>query len=77
MRLFDEPCDVLHRSVVGEHRAVVGDVVAAVAERALLKGEQPDAVDAEPLEVLELLIRPTKSPMPSSLPSWNARTDSS
>src|SRR5580700_3675570 len=53
--LLDEECDVLHTSVIGEYRAVVGDVVAAISERALLKGQQPDAVHAEPLEILELL----------------------
>ena len=54
MRLRDELSDVVDGSVVGKYRPVVGDVVATVAQRALLERQQPDAVDAEPLEVLEL-----------------------
>ena len=58
MCLLDEQRDVLDGAVVGEHRAVVGDVVAAVAQRALLERQQPDAVHAEPLEIFELADQP-------------------
>ena len=34
---------------------VVGDVVAAVAQRRVVERQQPEAVDAEPLQVVELL----------------------
>jgi len=54
MRLVDESRDVVDVAVVGQDGAVVGDVVSAVTQRALLEREQPDAVDSEPLEVLEL-----------------------
>jgi hypothetical protein len=33
----------------------VGDVVAAVAQGRLVEGQQPEAVDAEPLQVVELV----------------------
>src|SRR3954447_21899747 len=36
-------------------REEVGDVVAAVAERRLVHRQEPDAVDAEPLQVVELV----------------------
>ena len=47
--------EVVDRPVVGMDREEVGDVVAAVAQRRLVHRQQPDAVDAEPLEVVELL----------------------
>ena len=52
--LLDEQGDILDGAVVGQHRPVVGDVVAAVPQRALLERQEPDAVNAEPLEVFEL-----------------------
>ncbi len=38
---------------LGEHRLVVGHVVAAVAQRRGEERRQPEAVDAEPLQVVE------------------------
>jgi hypothetical protein len=38
---------------VGQHLGEVGDVVAAVAQRRVVDGQQPDAVDAEPLQIVE------------------------
>src|SRR3984893_8310497 len=55
MRLFDEEGDVGEVAVGGEHGPEVADVVPAVSEGRLVEGEEPEAVDAEPLEVLELL----------------------
>ena len=52
---LDEVADVLDRAVVGLDREEVGDVVAAVAQRGRVERQQPDAVDAEPLQVVELL----------------------
>jgi hypothetical protein len=43
------------RPVVGVDLVEVGDVVAAVAQRRLVERQQPDAVDPEPLQVVELL----------------------
>ena len=52
---LDEAADVLDRAVVGLDREEVGDVVAAVAQRRLEERQQPDAVHAQPLQVVELL----------------------
>ena len=57
VRRLDEGAEVLDRAVVRVDRVEVGDVVAAVAERRGVEGEQPDAVDAEPLQVVELLLQ--------------------
>ncbi len=46
---------VLDVAVLREHGEEVADVVAAVAQGRLVEGQQPEAVDAEPLEVVELL----------------------
>ena len=47
-------------AVVGLDREEVGDVVAAVAQRRGVERQQPDAVDAEPLQVVELLDQPAE-----------------
>jgi hypothetical protein len=52
---LDERAEVLDRAVVGVDPVEVGDVVAAVAQRRGIEREQPDAVDPEPLQVVELL----------------------
>jgi hypothetical protein len=54
VRLADELAEVLDGAELGQHGGVVGDVVAAVAQGAGIEGRQPEAVDAEPLEVVEL-----------------------
>ena len=53
--LLDELAGVADVAVLGEHGEEVADVVAAVAQRRLVEGQQPEAVDAEPLQVVELL----------------------
>jgi hypothetical protein len=53
--LLDELADVLDDAVVRVDGEVVRDVVAAVAQRRLIERQQPDAVHAEPLQVVELL----------------------
>ena len=60
VRLLDELAEVLDRSVVGMDREEVGDVVAAVAQRRRVHRQQPDAVDAEPLQVVELVDEPAE-----------------
>jgi hypothetical protein len=62
VRGVDERLDVLDRPVVGMDGVEVGDVVAAVAQRRLEHGQQPDAVDAQPLQVVELLGQPAEVP---------------
>src|SRR5262249_16748974 len=55
VRLLDELAKVLDRAVVRMDGEEVRDVVAAVAERGLVHRQQPQTVDAEPLEIVELL----------------------
>ena len=55
VRLVDQLAGVVDVAVLGEHREEVGDVVATVAQGRAVEGQQPDAVDAEPLQVVELL----------------------
>ncbi len=57
---LDEVADVVDRAVVGLDREEVGDVVAAVAQRRAVERQHPDAVDAEPLQVVELLDQPAE-----------------
>ena len=52
---LDEVAHVVDDAVVGVDREEVRDVVAAVAQRGAEVGQQPDAVDAQPLQVVELL----------------------
>ena len=58
---------------VGVDVAVVGDVVAPVRVRRGHDRVEPDAVDAEPLEVVEPRLIPRRSPMPSAFESTNDR----
>jgi len=60
VRLVDEVPEVVERPVVGVDPEEVGDVVAAVAQRARVRGQQPDAVDPEPLQVVELVGQPAE-----------------
>ena len=55
VRLVEEVVEVLHRAGLGEDVGVVGDVVAAVAQRRGEERRHPEAVDAEPVQVVELL----------------------
>jgi hypothetical protein len=52
---LEEQGGVADVPVLGEDREEVADVVAAVAQGRLVEGQQPEAVDAEPLEVVELV----------------------
>ena len=60
MGLLDQVADVVDATVVGVDREVVGDVVAAVAQRRLVERQQPEAVDPQPLQVVELLRQPAE-----------------
>ena len=53
--LIDTAMKILDCPVVGMDGKEVGDVVAAVAQRRRVHRQEPEAVDPEPLEVLELL----------------------
>jgi hypothetical protein len=53
VRLVQEVLDVVHRPVRRVHAVIIGDVVAVVAERGGIEREEPDAVDAEVLHVIQ------------------------
>ena len=53
VRFIEEALEVGQRPVVGVHRPVVGDVVAVVPERRGEEREEPQAVHAEVLQVVE------------------------
>jgi hypothetical protein len=53
VRLVDQRHEVPDVAVLGQHGHEVGDVIAAVAQRGLVDGQQPDAVDAQPLQVVQ------------------------
>jgi hypothetical protein len=60
VRGVDQLLHVVHGPVVGMDVGEVRDVVAAVAQRRGVEGQKPDAVDAQPLQVVELLRQPSK-----------------
>src|SRR5690606_12408377 len=53
MRLLNQRVEILERAEQPVDLAVVGDVVAHVVLRRLGNGREPDAVDAEALDVVE------------------------
>ena len=53
LRLLHEQLEAAHVPVVGVDRAVVGRVVAVVAQGRGVEGQQPDRRDAEVLQVVE------------------------
>ena len=55
VRLVDEAIEVGERAVGGMNVLVVGDVVAVVAQRRGIEGRSHTRIDAEPLEVVQLL----------------------
>ena len=67
VRRVEEAPEVVQRAVARVDADVVGDVVAVVAQRRGEERQQPEAGDAEVLEVVELLRQARKSPMPSPL----------
>ena len=58
VRLGHEPIEVVQRAVARMDVLVVRDVVAVVAQRRRVERQQPQRVDAEPLQVVELLGQP-------------------
>src|SRR6516165_1997996 len=55
MRLLDELAEVVDRPVIRVEGEEVRDVVTAVAQRRLVHRQEPEAVDAEPFQVVELV----------------------
>jgi len=64
VRLLEELVEVLDGADLREDVGVVGDVVAPVAQRAGEERRDPQAVDAEPLQVVELLDQPLEVARP-------------
>ena len=60
VRLVEEAAELAEVAVRGIDAAVVGDVVALVAQRRRVEGQQPDRRDAEVLEVVELAGQPAE-----------------
>ena len=58
MRRPHEAAEVAQRAVGRIDAAVVGDVVAVVAQRGGVERQDPDRIDAELLHVVELLHQP-------------------
>ena len=58
VRVVEERLEVVEVAVDRQDREVVGRVVAVVPERALQKGQQPQRVHAEPLQVRQLPPQP-------------------
>ena len=54
MRLGQELPEVLHGAVVGVHAEVVGDIVAVIAQGRGEERKQPQASNAQVLQVVEL-----------------------
>ena len=74
VRLGDEPIEVRERAVARMDVLVVRDVVAVVFERRRIEGQQPQRVDAEVLEIVELARQPWKVADAVVVVSRNART---
>jgi hypothetical protein len=53
MRLADEPFEVVERAVARMDVLVIRDVVSVVPQRGGIERQQPEAVDAEALKIVE------------------------
>src|SRR5262245_32791424 len=60
VRRVEEILEIVERAVFREDRIVIRDVVAAVAQRRSVYRQQPQAVDSQPLQVIELFGQPAK-----------------
>ena len=60
MRFADKMTKILTRSVSRIDVVIIGDVIAVVAHRRWIERQQPDCIDAELLNVVELLGQSTK-----------------
>ena len=58
MRRRNEALHIGHRSIIGMHRAVFADVVSVIEPRRRIERQQPDRVDAELDDVIELHHQP-------------------
>ncbi len=62
VRLVDQADEVPQVAELREDLHIVGNVVSAVPEGRLVQRQQPQAVDAEPLEIVELVDEPADVP---------------
>src|SRR6266513_5585905 len=60
MRGVEERAKIVECSVVRINIVIIGDVVAVIAQRRWIKGQEPDGGDAELLEIIELLDQSTE-----------------
>jgi len=60
VRFLQEDLEIGERAVARIDGRVVGDVVAVIAQRRGIEGQQPEDVDAEVLKVIELAGQPLK-----------------
>ena len=60
VRLVEQRDEVLHGAELRQHVPVVGDVVAAVTQRRVVERWQPQAIDAQPGQIVELLDQPAE-----------------
>ena len=60
MGLLQQGPELRQVAVGGVDRSIVGDVVAVVAQRRRVERQQPDRVDAERLDVFEVLGQPAE-----------------
>ena len=58
MRRLDKRAGVVHRPVIGADLAIFADVIAIVAARAGVEGQQPDRGDAEFGDIIQLRHQP-------------------
>src|SRR6266550_2679074 len=60
MRGVEERAKIVECSIVWINVVIIGDVVAVVAQRRWIKGQEPDGGNAELLEIIELLDQAAK-----------------
>ncbi len=58
MSLVHETLKIVHVAVLRVHFLELGDVVAVIAQRGRIEGQQPDRVDAQLLHIVEPLHQP-------------------
>ena len=58
MGLVEKHLEILDRAKLVENGAEVADIVTAVAQRGVVERRQPEAVDTQPLQIIELFRQP-------------------
>ena len=55
VRAVQECLEILESAVAGMNGVIIRDVIAIIAKRRGIKGQQPDGVDAQLLQIIEAL----------------------